>query len=342
VEILFKTRSEFAHLRPEQVKQIHPKTLLVGDVDMKEKCVVGVDASTTAFGFTVYSSKNRPTLFTFLRDSSQDRHAFMSECLPYIGKLLEDMTLRSFSFERTPTLYAAKTHAERVMKETERLVRQFVDQRATFEIETPQNIFDIFPNSWKARYVPKDIINNPGKKNKILNAAGILQSAGLEAEFWLKEHNQISNHDYDSFEAFGIAQYGDEFILNPPFIRTYRDFAKRRPLEVCAIPTDSTNIMPLMRDIKAHLRGVPLVLYQPNEYHSVMENIYSLDQEKRVPIMFLDKEDPIRFYLQHILNIGREKSDKELLALFTLRVNHITDHTIGQLKANYGLEVTRL
>ena len=287
----------------------------------------GIDGSTSSFGFA-YTNKDHsnPVVMMFIREEeSHDR--FFSLLFPMIQNVLHRTEVETATYEKTPDDFDSPTHSVKVMKNTERAVGNFLSNGNFINMKHKFNIYSIFPNSWKAYLVNTDPDSNYRKTDKRQNAADILTTLKLESNHWLKEADEVSGHSYDAFEALGICSYGSRFIHRGVFTATYRNFKKRRPLQVLFKETTWDTFVQDAKEFKALLGEPPMALMVPNQHHSFMENLYALDADDRVNIMVVSPADNRDLHMYYKFITGVEN----LLMLSVTR----REIAAGQLGAIY-------
>lgn len=214
-------------------------------LDRKKVWDIGVDGSSTSFGFAIRDvDKTETHLITLIRDDFSGPSEFREVMFPWLADFLVGLRIRTATYERTPEGYRPPTsHAERVMRDTEKAVKEFLHSSGYFLLEAKNYIFDVFPNAWKEFNIPKSV-SNRGKVNKHLNALGVLQSAGMESTRWLKPYlNSGLKHDFDSFEALGLLRYGSEYLLTDEGkVRVYKNYSRIGSTLVLIKRFDSENL----------------------------------------------------------------------------------------------------
>jgi len=264
---------------------------------------LGIDGSTSSFGLAWFKTKANPKLLMFSRSKDQFRKEFMSELFPFLQLLFSGMSFITATYERTPDDFTPDSKALRVMKETERSVKNFLESEHRVEIKNTQNIFGVFPGSWKAYMVPTDTNNNSGKKDKRLNSIGVLSQCRLDVKSYLYElDDSPSEHSYDCIEALGLAVYGSEFIKQGPLITTYRNFKRRRPLIAVAVKTIDSALASTISTLKTLSGGHSMCMFTPNRYHSILENLYALDSDEALGLLLVPTDSPLRFYFEFVFN----------------------------------------
>ena len=275
-------------------------------VETSKKYIVGIDGSTTCFGLAYWNinTPEDPKTIVFTRSSEDNPNEFLNNVFPFISEMFKGVVLETVTYERTPDDYEQSTHSFRVMKNTEKSIKQFFSNRFYTTVSSMTNVFDIFPNSWRAYIIPTDIENNPGKKNKLINATEILKHIGIEPVSFLSGYPVAS---FDSIEALAIGRYGHYFIRQDPFLRTYRNFTRRRPLFLLGRlvrQEDLTKAIKYLRNITNDAYGV---MYIPNPYQTHYQNLFALDSDDKLGYLIVNSSDHCKPYLEHLLRIHDEK-----------------------------------
>ena len=292
---------------------------------------LGVDGSTTSFGLAWFKTKANPKLVMFSRSKDQFRKEFMSELFPFLQLLFSGLSFNTATYERTPDDFTPDTKAMRVMKETERSVKNFLESRHRIEIKNTQDIFGVFPGSWRAYMVPTDTNLNSGKKDKRLNSIGVLSQCGLDVKSYLYELDEsYLEHSYDCVEALGLAVYGSEFIKQGPLITTYRNFKRRRPLIAVAVETIDSELAGTISKLKTLVGGHSMCMFTPNRYHSIMENLYALDSDEILGLLLVPTDSSLRFYFEFIFNIPR--AEMGWMLVMVMRYNEESIRVIAKFR----------
>ena len=267
---------------------------------------LGIDGSTTSFGVS-YTAKDhtKPVVWMGIREE-ESHDEFFSLIFPMISGALYNCQIETATYEKTPNDFEKNTHSFRVMKNTEKAVGKFLTSGAFLDIKHKFNIYDIFPNSWKAFLVKSDPSDNFRKVHKRKNSVDILTTLDMCPDFWLNEASEIKGHSYDAFEALGICAYGSRFVHRGAFTTTYRNFKKRRPLAVWCKQTSWDTFAQDAKQLKGLFGNVPMSLMVPNEHHSFMENLYALDADDRVNIMLVSPSEYSELHLYYKLITGMD------------------------------------
>jgi hypothetical protein len=292
---------------------------------------LGIDGSTTSFGLAVYDEKSNLTLIQLMRDGLEDRERFMEHVFPFLTYLLRGVEFSVITYEKTPDDFETKTKTLQIMKETEQAVSNWVNS-TQIRKKDPDTVLGVFPSSWKAFIIPKDIERNSGKTNKYENSKAVLQYAGKSEDFWMKELNSISeSHMYDCLEAYGIGLYGSDYICTPNGIRVYRNFSRKRPLYFAGRIMKESFLEDEIKIILEELKTWQFKLYISNDTHSCFENAYGLDSNQSVGFLISYKSDKNYLYYRHLLALN----DNDVLLAFTTRINDSTTSAMGRLE-KYG------
>ena len=300
----------------------------LGKVNPEKKYVVGVDGSTTGFGLAYWNEETPldPKTIVFSRSTESNPKEFLDNVFPFLAELFRGVTLETVTYERTPDDFEQDTHAHRVMKNTEKSIKQFFSNRFYTTVSSMTNVFDIFPNSWRAYIIPQDLENNPGKKNKLVNATETLKHIGIEPTSFLAGYPIAS---FDSIEALAIGRYGHFFIRQGPFLRTYRNFTRRRPLYLLGRLVREADLVKAIKYLRRFTNNACGVMYIPNQYQTHYQNLFALDSDDKLGYLIVSPDDHCKPYLEHLLRIDDEKKDQILLCM-TLRVNDETEKLVQQ------------
>jgi len=290
------------------------------------KIHLGIDGSTTSFGVALTDEEHKNHVIMMFIREEETHDEFFRILFPMLQMMLYQCEIETATYEKTPTDFDKDTHAIRVMKNTERAVGNFLSSGTFVRVKHKFNIYDIFPNSWKAFLVNSNPDENYRKTDKHINAVDILTVLGLDVSHWIHEANTISGHSYDAFEAMGICAYGSKFIYQGIFTTTYRNFKKRRPLQVLFKETTWNDFSVDAKAFKTLLGEPPMALMIPNKYHSFMENLYALDSDDRVNIMVVSPDDfkDLHLYYKFITGV------KGILMLTVTRTG-VSKHSFGSL-----------
>lgn len=329
----------------ERHREINRDTRVLQDTlnyDATLPYCLGIDGSTTSFGVSWYTeTKENDSLLMLMRDESENASSFMEEVFPFLQSLFYRTTFRITTYERTPDDFVTDNRMTRVMKQTEASVKNFLETPYYVNVSHPDHIFDIFPISWKSYMVPSDIMVNPGKVNKRENAVAILSKRGHDVSYWLKELDALPGHSYDCVEALGIGLYGSEFIYAEPFIRTFRNFSRRRPLTLIGVLVSEEAVADEIETLFSALGKIPMCLYSPNDYHSAFENLYALDNDKKVGLLITENDSPTRVYLEHIHGLY-DKTKTNVLLSFTMRHNRKCESILNRLSGVSGYSIVEI
>lgn len=291
---------------------------------------LGIDGSTTSFG-VAWFNEQCINLLMLMRDMSEDRKTFMEKVFPFLQRLFYGITFDTVTYERTPDDFSGNdAHSVQIMKDTEKAIGNFVRNTYYISVSNQEYIFDIFPNLWKSYVVPKNIELNAGKVNKRENAIGVLTHKALDVKSWLKEADFLNGHSYDCFEALGIGIYGSEFIKSEPFMRTYRNFTRRRPLILLSKLVPEEQVIIEIETLFNDLGNLPMLLFKPNEIHSAFENLYALDNDNHIGVLITERNNSLSPYLQHISGVC-DAMKNEVLVNATLRVNELNKSRIKKM-----------
>ena len=295
-----------------------------------KKYVVGVDGSTTGFGLAYWEEDcpHDPKTIVFSRSNESNPKEFLDCVFPFLSKLFKGVILETVTFERTPDDYEQDTYAHRVMKKTEKSIKEFFSNRFYTLVSSMTNVFDIFPNSWRAYIIPTDLESNPGKKNKLINATETLKHIGIEPVSFLANYPLSS---YDSIEALAIGHYGHYFIRQGPFLRTYRNFTRRRPLYLLGRLVKSDDLVKAINYLRSLTDNAHGIMYIPNPFQTHYQNLFALDSDDKLGYLIISSDDKCKPYLEHLLRIHDDKNE-QLLICMTLRMNEKTDNLIKKEK----------
>ena len=300
----------------------------LGKIDPTKRYVVGIDGSTTGFGLAYWeeNAPKDPKTIVFSRSGESNPTEFLDSVFPFLSELFRGVVLETVTYERTPDDFEQDSHSQRVMKNTERSIKQFFSNRFYTTVSSLTNVFDIFPNSWRAYIIPTDLENNPGKKNKFINATETLKHVGIEPISFLSNYPLAS---YDSIEALAIGRYGHYFIRQGPFLRTYRNFSRRRPLYLLGRLVRKDDLVKAIKYLRGLTNNAHGVMYIPNQFQSHYQNLFALDADDKLGYLIVSPEDNCKPYLEHLLRVNDEKNDQLLLCM-TLRVNDETEKLVQQ------------
>lgn len=281
---------------------------------------IGIDGSSTSYGLAVYTfDYSEVHLFTFCREGFETIESFRETKYAWIRDYLYGIPFQAVTYERTPEGYKPPTsHAERVMRDTEKAIKNFVTDRNYIYIKNKDYIFDIFPNSWKSFSVPKDRANL-GKVDKELNAMAVLESCGLDVQYWLRETNTITiKHDFDAFEALGVGRYGSHFIITAEgLIKVYKGFTRTGTQLVAAKRIDKdTGFGEEVNFVGRFSQGKQIRLATLNENHSIPENFIGLYDKEYSNVLIVDSKDPMGIYIDFVFDFNLE-DERDYLILAT-------------------------
>lgn len=262
---------------------------------------LGIDGSSTSYGLALYTFDYSDIhLFIFCRDNTETAETFRETMYAWLSYYLGGIFMNTVTYEKTPEGYKPpSSHAEKVMRETELAVKNFVYDRNYLLTKGKDYIFDIFPNSWKSYSVPKSR-ENVGKVNKELNAKAVLESCGLPSEKFLAGFERLPyKHDYDCFEALGVGRYGSHFLLGDDgTVKVYKNFSKIGSHMIVAKRLDSVvGIQGELSFVGRFGAGKTPRLCSINNNHSVPENFFGLDDREFNNVLLIPGDSPLRLYL---------------------------------------------
>lgn len=296
---------------------------------------MGIDGSSTSYGLALYTfDYSQVHLFTFCRGATENAGTFREVMYDWLRTYLHGIQMETVTYERTPEGYKPpSSHAEKVMRETEAAVKNFVFDRNYLMTKGKDYIFDIFPNSWKSFSVPKDR-SNLGKVDKELNAEAVVRSCGLDVEEWVRPFDSVPYaHDYDALEALGVGRYGSHFVLKDDgTVRMYKDFSRV-----------GTRIVIAKRIYKERQLGEELKfvgefgsgktprICSLNENQSVPQNFMALDDREFNNILIVNKDSPETIYID--LAFGFNLEDQRDYIILSTRTSK-TDAGVDRCKQN--------
>lgn len=326
MKIFYSDNNGFKELYYTETREL-PK------LDPKKIWDIGIDGSSTSFGFAIRDvDKTETHLVTLIRDDLMGPHEFREIMFPWLADYLVGLRIRVAIYERTPEGYKPpSSHAERVMRDTEAAVKTFLHSSGYFLIESKNLIFDVFPNSWKAFNIPKTI-GNRGKTDKRQNAISVLESAGMDVNKWITPYlrNQYQ-HDFDSFEALGLLRFGSEFILTEESkVKVYKNYSR----------IGSTMVLVKRFDVEDLANEIPFVssfggkkiprISEFNEEHSFPENILGLHDKEFNNVLITDKTTPFAPYIDFLMEYDiTDTRDYLILAVRTSRVKGVEESAIN-------------
>lgn len=256
---------------------------------------VGVDASTSAFGFSIVSEDNSIGMMAIcMRGSEQSGKQLRAEAINYMHQCLFDLEhYRTITYERTPENFEKDTHAVKVMKQTERAVKEYFDK--AIDKKYKDYVFPIFPNSWKAPYVDQDIENNKGKVDKLENAKSILSNTPhpFDTEEVISFLSGIAGHDFDCVESLGINYYGSDIIVfdYDMKIRTFRDFEKTKSRHLFYVKVDKSEYLKVIENFQVAIKYQGKVFYE-NPTKTITQNMHAIVSENDFnTLIFLGDEN---------------------------------------------------
>lgn len=266
-----------------------------------EEWYVGIDGSTTSYGLSIYTMDySEVHLFIFCREGFETAESFREVLYDWLRNYLYGIPIQGLTYEKTPEGYKPpSSHAEKVMRDTETAIKNFVSDRNYIYIKNKEHIFDIFPNAWKSFSVPKDR-ENLGKVDKELNAIAVLESCGLNVQYWLKEISLLTKkHDFDCFEALGVGRFGSHFILTDEgHVRVYKNFTKvGTQLVVAKRINMNEGLGPEIPFVGSFGKGRSIRFCSLNETHSLPENFMGLYDKEFNNILFVENEHPFSIYI---------------------------------------------
>lgn len=279
---------------------------------LNEEWYLGIDGSSTSYGLALYNFDYTSIhLFIFCRDMTETADSFREVMYEWLRNYLYGICIQTVTYEKTPEGYKPpSSHAEKVMRETELAVKNFVYNRNYLMTKGKDYIFDIFPNSWKSYSVPKSQ-ENLGKVDKELNARAVLESCGLDVEKWISGFSSLPyKHDYDCFEALGIGRYGSHFLLQDDgSVKVYKNFTKvgTRLIVAKRVEPDS-GLSAELEFVGRFGAGKSPRICTINENHSVPENLIGLDDREFNNILLVPNTHELGIYLD--MAFGFELDDK--------------------------------
>ena len=278
--------------------------------DKKKEWYLGIDGGSIAYGLCLYTfDYSEIHFFVFSRDNLETADTFREALYSWLANYLFGVKIQVATYERTPEGYKPPTtHAEKVMRETERAVKNFLYDGNYILISSKDYIFDIFPNTWKAFSVPKTE-ENLGKTNKRLNAIGILESCGLDAETLINRFERVPyKNDYDCFEALGVGRYGSHFITQDDgTVKIYKNFSKIGTSIIAAKRIDIDEELNDQLQFVGSFGGNKIPrLCTLNENHSVAENLLGLHDKEFNNILLVPADHPDAMYLDLAMNFDIE------------------------------------
>lgn len=294
MNIVYKSNNEFKIGTEADFRNL-PK------LQYNQEWCLGIDGSSTSYGLALYTlDYSQIHLFTFCRDMTETAETFRATLYGWLRDYLHGIAMSTVTYEKTPEGYRPPTsHAEKVMRETELAIKNFVYDRNYLLTKGKDYIFDIFPNSWKSYSVPKSK-ENSGKVNKELNARAVLESCGLDVEKWIAGFDRLPyKHDYDCFEALGVGRYGSHFLLGDDgTVKVYKNFSRIGTHIVVAkrinISEGLSEELPFVGRFGA---GKTPRLCSINENHSIPENFLGLDDREFNNILLVKKDSPFSIYI---------------------------------------------
>lgn len=262
---------------------------------------LGIDGSSTSYGLALYNyDYSQVHLFIFCRDMLETPETFREVMYEWLRNYLYGVCIHTVTYEKTPEGYKPpSSHAEKVMRETELAVRNFVYNRNYLLTKGKDFIFDIFPNSWKSYSVPKSK-ENVGKVDKELNARAVLESCGLDPEKWLAGFHSLGyKHDYDCFEALGVGRYGSHFLLQPDgSVKVYKNFTRVATYLLAAKRVEqNAGLQSEIEFVGRFGAGRAPRICNLNENHSVPENLIGLDDKEFNNILVVPGNHELGIYL---------------------------------------------
>lgn len=278
---------------------------------LNEKWYLGIDGSSTSYGLALYNHDySNIHLFIFCREMTETATDFRATMYEWLRSYLYGVCVETVTYEKTPEGYKPPTtHAEKVMRETEAAVKNFVYDKNYLMTRGKDYIFDIFPNSWKSYSIPKSR-ENVGKVDKELNAISVLESCGLDPEHWLAGFNRIPHkHDYDCFEALGVGRYGSHFLLQDDgSVKVYKNFTKNGSRLIAAKRIEGQQgLGNELQFVGRFGAGKVPRICTLNENHSVAENFIGLDDREFNNILIVPGNHDLSIYLD--MTFGFELDD---------------------------------
>lgn len=277
-----------------------------------EEWYLGIDGSSTSYGLSLYTYDfSKINMFIFCREGTETASQFREIMYEWLRNYLFGVSMQTVTYEKTPEGYKPpSSHAEKVMRETETAVKNFVYNRNYLMTRGKDYIFDIFPNSWKWFSVPKSK-ENLGKVDKELNARAVLESCGLDPDKWLAGFNTLPyKHDYDCFEALGVGRYGSHFLLqDDDTVKIYKNFSKIGTHIIVAKRIDAEyDLQYELGFIGSFGKGKTPRMCSLNENHSVPENLFGLDDREFNNILIVPGDSEFGIYLD--MAFGFELADQ--------------------------------
>ena len=269
--------------------------------NFSEEWYLGIDGSSTAYGMALYNYDYSDLhLFIFCRDLTENAGTFREVMYDWIRNYLFGIKIQTVTYEKTPEGYRPPTsHAEKVMRETELATKNFVYDRNYLNTRGKEYIFDIYPNSWKSYSVPKSE-ENLGKVIKELNARAVVESCGLDPDFFLRGFESIPyHHDYDCFEALGVGRYGSHFLVQDDgAVKIYKNFSKIGNHMIVAKRLDPAfGLQAELGFVGRFGAGKTPRICTLNETHSLAENFFGLNDKEFNNILLVPKSDPNTIYI---------------------------------------------
>lgn len=266
-----------------------------------EEWYLGIDGSSTAYGLALYNyDYSEVHMFIFCRSELETADSFREVMYGWLRDYLFAIPMQTVTYEKTPEGYRPPTsHAEKVMRETEAAIKNFVYDRNYLLTKGKDYIFDIYPNSWKSFSVPKTK-ENSGKVNKELNAIAVLESCGLDPQVWLAGFGRIPfKHDYDCFEALGVGRYGSHFLLQDDgSVKVYKNFSR---IGTTLVAAKRINIEDGLGDelefVGRFGKGRNPRVCSLNENHSVPENLLGLYDKEFNNVLLVPHDSSLSIYL---------------------------------------------
>ena len=282
-----------------------------------EEWHLGIDGSSTSYGLALYNyDYSQVHLFIFCRDMLGTAETFRGVMYEWLREYLYGVPIQTVTYEKTPEGYKPpSSHAEKVMRETEAAVRNFVYDKNYLLTRGRDYIFDIFPNSWKSFSVPKSK-ENVGKVDKELNATAVLESCGLDPDKWLAGFHSLGyKHDYDCFEALGIGRYGSHFLLQENgSVKVYKNFTRTTTHLIAAKRVEPD--VGLGNEIEFVGRfgaGKAPRICTLNEHHSIPENLLGLDDKEFNNILIVPGNHELGIYFDLAFDFDLEDSRDYLI-----------------------------
>lgn len=306
MKIIYQTKTSLTYGEESSFRDIKKP-------DKKKKWYLGIDGSSTAYGLALYTHDYSDLhLFIFCRDSLETAESFREILYDWLRSYLFGVPIEVVTYERTPEGYKPPSnHAEKVMRETEAAVRNFVNDSNSLMLKGRDFIFDIFPNSWKSFSIPKSQ-ENLGKVSKELNATAVLLSCGLDAEKIIRAFDRVPyKHDYDCFEALGVGRYGSHFIAEDgSSVRIYKNFTKIGTSVLAGKRIDVENNLASNLEFVGRFGANKIPRFcSLNENHSIPENLVGLYDNTFNNILLVEAGNPTSIYLD--LLFGFEQDDSK-------------------------------